>query len=77
MHFNEHSLGDEDKEDAFIASIFFEEMVAQANAQSDHYSAEKDSEDEWDQYGGRYEDHVAEEHEEQESGVLSFGAFSA
>ena len=52
-------------------------MVAQANAQSDHYSADEDSEDEWDQYGGRYEDHVAEEHEEQESGVPPFRAFSA
>ena len=77
VHFHGDSSEDEEEEYASILSISFEDMVAQANAQSDHYALEEDSEDEWDTYEGSYEDHVTEEHKEKESGVQSFGAIAA
>ena len=48
LSFNEDSSRDEEEEFSFTSSISFKEMVAQANAQSDHYTVEE--EDEWDPY---------------------------
>ena len=52
-------------------------MVAQANAQSIHYTAVEDSDDDLHQYSYEYEDPMAEEYKGQDLGVPPFGAIPA
>ena len=52
-------------------------MVAQANAQSDHYSGDEDSDDDLEPYSYEYEDRSAVEYVGLASGVPTLEAVSA
>ena len=61
MHYNDNSSDDEedDQGEMFLSRVSFEDMLEQAKAQSDRYTADEDSEDEdFEPYINHCEDYV-------------------